>query len=201
MYRNDRSISHAGEAAEPTTSARSPVASSTKPGNECWPRNRSPRRKIYKRQSIDSFEAAWRPSGGPAAAKRTGGQAAKRCGDALPWHLRGEDRFKLGSSRSAPEVLVPELGARTPYRHQPQPSMALAQRRCLDRDVHPGPCQAVRPADWRAIPATATCRGIGGWRRATRPPHRGSHRRPAGRIRPVPSPVPQPPPPPRRDGY
>jgi len=52
MYRNGRSISHAGEAAESTTSARSPVASSTKPGNECWPRNRSPRRKIYKRQSI-----------------------------------------------------------------------------------------------------------------------------------------------------
>jgi hypothetical protein len=84
MYRNGRSISHGGEAAESTTSARSPVASSTKPGNECRPRNRSPRQKIYKRQSIDSFEAAQRPGGGqaeargPAAAKRTGGQADGR---------------------------------------------------------------------------------------------------------------------------
>jgi hypothetical protein len=85
MCRNGRSISHAGEAAESTTSARSPVASSTKPGNECWPRNRSPRRKIYKRQSIDSFEAAWRPGGGQAdgrssgrEVKRTGGQADGR---------------------------------------------------------------------------------------------------------------------------
>jgi hypothetical protein len=69
MYRNGRSISHAGEAAESTTSARSPEASSTKPGNECWPRNRSPRRKIYKRQSIASFKAAWRPGGGPVEAR------------------------------------------------------------------------------------------------------------------------------------
>ena len=75
MYRNGRSISHAGEAAESTTSARSPVASSTKPGNECWLRNRSPRRKTYKRQSIASFKAAWRPGGGP---RPSGGQADGR---------------------------------------------------------------------------------------------------------------------------
>ena len=131
MYRNGHSISHAEEAAESTMATSSLVASSTKPGNECWPRNRSPRRKIYKRQSIDSFEAAQRPGGGQAdgrpnggEAKRTEGQAAKRRGDALPWHLGGEARFQLSSSKSAPDVLVPKLGATTPYRRQPQPSMA-----------------------------------------------------------------------------
>jgi hypothetical protein len=83
MYRNGRSISHGGEAAESTTSARSPIASSTKPGNECWPRNRSSKQKIYKRQSIDSFEAAWRPGGGPRPSGgqvdgRSSSQAARR---------------------------------------------------------------------------------------------------------------------------
>jgi hypothetical protein len=80
MYRNGRSISHAGEAAESTTSARSPVASSTKPGNECWPRNRSPRRKIYKRQSIDSFEAAWRPGSGQADGRASGREVKQPSG-------------------------------------------------------------------------------------------------------------------------
>jgi hypothetical protein len=65
-----------------------------------------------------------RPGGGPAEAQRTGVEAAKHRGDALPWHLVDEARFKLGSSKSAPDILVPELGAWTPYRCQPQPSLA-----------------------------------------------------------------------------
>jgi hypothetical protein len=85
MFRNGCSISHAGETAESTTSARSPVASSTKPGNECWPRNRSPRRKIYKRQSIASFKAAWRPSGGQADGRSSSQAARRRIAMAFGW--------------------------------------------------------------------------------------------------------------------
>jgi hypothetical protein len=107
MYRNGRPISHAGEAAESTTSARSPGASSTKPGNECWPRNRSPKQKIYKRQSIDSFEAARRLSGGP---RPSGGQADGRSRSQA---ARRRIAMAFGWRGSIPAGLV-EVGSRRP---------------------------------------------------------------------------------------